>query len=221
MSEGYSETEWHDIEEKVGDWIDKFFESRHFGRLAESHKREARGVIELFARYSYEYLGSSPGDWDRRGTRECCLEILPRKITAEPAFFEAIAPVLSEFFTFLDESALLRHAQTLATAVADLDKAIVSAASDPSQWGPAKGFMMKARAAEVDLGDQQAVQRFMLVHNLQMAQKLAQDRPTPAPPSISALPATPVPFRRLEAKVNRNDPCPCGSGKKFKRCCGA
>jgi uncharacterized protein YecA (UPF0149 family) len=23
------------------------------------------------------------------------------------------------------------------------------------------------------------------------------------------------------AKVGRNDPCPCGSGKKFKKCCGA
>lgn len=22
-------------------------------------------------------------------------------------------------------------------------------------------------------------------------------------------------------KVGRNEPCPCGSGKKFKRCCGA
>ncbi|MEN6533624.1 MAG: SEC-C metal-binding domain-containing protein [Bryobacteraceae bacterium] len=21
--------------------------------------------------------------------------------------------------------------------------------------------------------------------------------------------------------VGRNDPCPCGSGKKFKKCCGA
>jgi len=25
---------------------------------------------------------------------------------------------------------------------------------------------------------------------------------------------------RSEAKVGRNDPCPCGSGKKFKKCCG-
>lgn len=24
-----------------------------------------------------------------------------------------------------------------------------------------------------------------------------------------------------EAKVGRNDPCPCGSGKKYKKCCGA
>jgi uncharacterized protein YchJ len=22
-------------------------------------------------------------------------------------------------------------------------------------------------------------------------------------------------------KVGRNEPCPCGSGKKFKKCCGA
>ncbi len=27
--------------------------------------------------------------------------------------------------------------------------------------------------------------------------------------------------RREEPKVGRNDPCPCGSGKKFKKCCGA
>jgi uncharacterized protein len=27
--------------------------------------------------------------------------------------------------------------------------------------------------------------------------------------------------RRAEPKVGRNDPCPCGSGKKYKRCHGA
>ena len=26
-------------------------------------------------------------------------------------------------------------------------------------------------------------------------------------------------FKRKAAKVGRNDPCPCGSGKKFKKCC--
>jgi hypothetical protein len=28
------------------------------------------------------------------------------------------------------------------------------------------------------------------------------------------------PFVREAPKVGRNDPCPCGSGKKFKKCCG-
>ena len=27
-------------------------------------------------------------------------------------------------------------------------------------------------------------------------------------------------FRRESPKVGRNEPCPCGSGKKFKQCCG-
>jgi SEC-C motif domain protein len=27
--------------------------------------------------------------------------------------------------------------------------------------------------------------------------------------------------KRDQPKVGRNDPCPCGSGKKFKKCCGA
>ena len=27
-------------------------------------------------------------------------------------------------------------------------------------------------------------------------------------------------YRRESAKIGRNDPCPCGSGKKYKKCCG-
>ncbi len=28
------------------------------------------------------------------------------------------------------------------------------------------------------------------------------------------------PVRRTQDKIGRNDPCPCGSGKKYKKCCG-
>ena len=28
------------------------------------------------------------------------------------------------------------------------------------------------------------------------------------------------PVKRKDAKVYPNDPCPCGSGKKYKQCCG-
>jgi SWIM/SEC-C metal-binding protein len=30
----------------------------------------------------------------------------------------------------------------------------------------------------------------------------------------------PTPLRN-PVKVGRNDPCPCGSGRKYKKCCGA
>ena len=29
------------------------------------------------------------------------------------------------------------------------------------------------------------------------------------------------PVKRESAKIGRNDPCPCGSGKKYKQCCGS
>lgn len=32
-------------------------------------------------------------------------------------------------------------------------------------------------------------------------------------------PPTPAQMRRVPPKVGRNEPCPCGSGKKFKKCC--
>jgi SEC-C motif domain protein len=31
----------------------------------------------------------------------------------------------------------------------------------------------------------------------------------------------PRPIVRTTPKIGRNDPCSCGSGKKFKKCCGA
>jgi SEC-C motif-containing protein len=31
----------------------------------------------------------------------------------------------------------------------------------------------------------------------------------------------PAPLRSAGPKVGRNDPCPCGSGKKYKHCCGS
>ena len=35
---------------------------------------------------------------------------------------------------------------------------------------------------------------------------------------VRKAPATPI--TRPPNKVGRNDPCPCGSGKKYKKCCG-
>jgi preprotein translocase subunit SecA len=50
--------------------------------------------------------------------------------------------------------------------------------------------------------------------------------PDPAAPqqpqrdTQSQSPDIQITFKREMPKVGRNDPCPCGSGKKFKKCCG-
>ena len=39
-------------------------------------------------------------------------------------------------------------------------------------------------------------------------------------PAAPEAPAPVAPYVRAERKVGRNEPCPCGSGKKFKHCHG-
>ena len=41
------------------------------------------------------------------------------------------------------------------------------------------------------------------------------------PPRVGGDDAPVQTVRRDEPKVGRNDPCPCGSGKKYKKCHGA
>jgi len=36
---------------------------------------------------------------------------------------------------------------------------------------------------------------------------------------IDPVPSRSQPYQRSTPRVGRNDPCPCGSGKKFKKCC--
>ncbi|HYL81995.1 MAG TPA: SEC-C metal-binding domain-containing protein [Candidatus Acidoferrum sp.] len=42
-----------------------------------------------------------------------------------------------------------------------------------------------------------------------------------ATPTRSLRPAASAVAAAARPKVGRNEPCPCGSGKKFKKCCGA
>jgi len=58
-------------------------------------------------------------------------------------------------------------------------------------------------------------------------QEAPRRSPLPAPPRQQPMffsgsgPAQPQTVKHRDAKVGRNDPCPCGSGKKYKKCHGA
>ncbi|GHV84984.1 hypothetical protein AGMMS50230_05920 [Spirochaetia bacterium] len=55
-------------------------------------------------------------------------------------------------------------------------------------------------------------QRSKKVHKYNRSSGFFDEHPEDAPEQ---------PVRRAEPKIGRNDPCPCGSGKKYKKCCGA
>ncbi len=62
---------------------------------------------------------------------------------------------------------------------------------------------------------------------LQLAKEPPRMRPEPSPVQHFVLsrggeqaPEAKT-VKREGRKVGRNDPCPCGSGKKYKKCCGS
>ena len=72
----------------------------------------------------------------------------------------------------------------------------------------------EAAAIEQQRREAAAKQKMAFEHaDARSAVPEADDQPAPA--------ATQQPMTRAQPKVGRNDPCPCGSGKKYKQCHGA
>jgi len=84
-------------------------------------------------------------------------------------------------------------------------------------------LMMRAHFKQEAVLNRQSVARNLTAGHAEGASALsdakpAEERPKQAPQAPASRPAAPI--RRDAAKVGRNDPCPCGSGKKYKNCCG-
>ena len=56
-----------------------------------------------------------------------------------------------------------------------------------------------------------------LIHQEKFAfEDREKEEKTPFSPAKNKI----TPHQRQASKVGRNEPCPCGSGKKYKKCCG-
>jgi uncharacterized protein YchJ len=207
MVEEYSDKELKEILDKVHKWGIEFSKSKYFEGLTEEQKQESEFVIRSFTEYMYTYHGLSPEEWDEDGLKECCLSTLPRKISAEESYYKSIAPVLSAFFAFLNEKNLLKNASQLIKKVKNIDTQIVRNARDPRNWGMAKSFVMAATGMGVDVTKEEEMLKFIALYNLQQLAKLERG-------------GSKTSAGTKFYKVARNAPCPCGSGKKYKRCCG-
>jgi uncharacterized protein YecA (UPF0149 family) len=74
-----------------------------------------------------------------------------------------------------------------------------------------KGSPLPASALAEDIDDRLDVAAAAIPCTTLLLRKLARLR--------SATLAAPAPIDRRFKNIGRNDPCPCGSGQKYKRCC--
>jgi preprotein translocase subunit SecA len=58
------------------------------------------------------------------------------------------------------------------------------------------------------------------LYSIRTARKIERERVAKVTSTNRGEQTAKEPVRRKERKVGRNEPCPCGSGKKYKHCCG-
>jgi hypothetical protein len=182
--------------------------------LSRDSREDAESIAHFLLDYAWTYEGAKPEDLTIPVLREVLLEWFPRKISADREFYELTGSVVEAFLHWLGTKGILKDETPLENAVHQWREEIVARGTDPKCWGMAKGFAMAAKERGIDLGDKDAMNRFIGEHNGQINQP---GRYEPAEESFEPVAA---PIVNDGAKVGRNEPCPCGSGKKFKKCCG-
>ncbi|MCX5782993.1 MAG: SEC-C metal-binding domain-containing protein, partial [Elusimicrobia bacterium] len=89
--------------------------------------------------------------------------------------------------------------------VRELSPAMLSHVKDPVMREKIKSLAKKMLKDGVDIKSERQIKNWIKSHPEEVA-------PPATAPKIET-------YRRDEPKIGRNDPCPCASGKKYKKCC--
>jgi preprotein translocase subunit SecA len=95
------------------------------------------------------------------------------------------------------------------------------------QRDPLREYQKEGYDLFLDLLDRITAETVEKLFMLQLAKEPPRFKPEPAAPQQLVLsrggnqPPEAKTVKREGKKVGRNDPCPCGSGKKYKKCCGS
>lgn len=192
------------ITNQIDIWIDDFSNSEYFEPLTETEKSNAYFAISEFVRLMYDYLDEFPDQWSKESMKEVLCDLFPNKITADQEFYKNVEAILRTFFYFLDKNRNVKIKSELIDALVKYCPVMIRNSSNVSNWGMAKQFMMAAEKNGVDISNNSKRNSFMTLYNLQNSKKMINGK-------------EPIPNK---PKVGRNDSCPCGSGKKYKKCCG-
>ena len=201
----YSDDIMQEIFETIECWCDAFSETAAFKALPEEAQKNVCFINSAFGEHMYNYHLETPGTWSVAGLDEVITDIFPRKISADESTYLSVEPVLREFFKYLGNMGYIKNADTLTKALKKAAPRMLKKSKDPSNWGLAKRFVMSAMESDVDITDDTEMQKFLNAYN---------DGTIATNKENSYTPKVPVP------KVGRNEPCPCGSGRKYKQCCG-
>ncbi|MCK8823585.1 hypothetical protein [Fuchsiella alkaliacetigena] len=161
----YTDEEFAELKEQIEIWHEQFEESDFFSELNKVEQRESYFIVDSFADFMYTNFVLKPEQWDKARTRECCISILPRKISAGEEYFRAIPGVLTAFFKFLAKQSILDNEKELIATVQELGEQIVDNANNSENVGAAKSFFESAEDSGIGIADEEEVDQLINLYN--------------------------------------------------------
>lgn len=221
----------HDRATEVAERLGRDFGRSRFADDIADYRPEDAGIdIAEWLKSAWEYTGQSPDRLRLGTTREMLYDWMPRKYSFDREYFENFPLILEAFFRFLEDQGRLPQAEAFRHLAREARTKLPALANDPSNWGMAKSFVMMGEQAGFDMQTQEGLNEFMLAYNAQQFSRHTEPRQSLTPWQYDEqedFEAKTIPFplpketvRRDAPRVGRNDLCPCGSGKKYKKCCG-
>ena len=194
--------------------LNKFAGSSEFNSLPEGEY----GFVDYLLQFGADYLGTSLATMSVSDLNEIVFEIIPRKVVLEAEFAADLIREFNAFFRFVDREYSLAGAKKLANSLdGKAAKRLAKELGNQSNFGMAKSFFSAGKAAGYDMTSQHDLNLFTMAYNKGLGQPHAGSSPEvlPSDESEEYIPT----FKRESPRVGRNDPCPCGSGRKYKKCC--
>ena len=215
-----------DLKEYISNMIDSLID-KAISMYTTDEKNNANWDLNGFVKYIAEtfsllisFDGVKQQDLDKEDLRERVRTMIDRHYARQEAEFG------EETFREVERIVLLRNVDTKwmdhIDAMDQLKQGIGLRAignEDPVRAYQVEGYEMFEEMTSSISED--TVKMLMRVRPQEKLQRKQVARITGASGAdADSIGGKPQPVVKKEKKVGRNDPCPCGSGKKYKKCCG-
>lgn len=180
--------------------------------------------IDSLLNFGLSYRGEIDKEMDVDSIEDFLFDYAPRKMVVEADCAADIVFELLRFWEFQEREHQHPQAASIIRYLlsSGIDLEFQRALAEPDNYGPAKSLFMDGLAAGYDMSCEEGISQYVDA----CTDAFLRARPGRFPPTMVSPPPLVDPYEQPlepiridDVRIGRNEPCPCGSGKKYKKCC--
>lgn len=190
-----------EIEAQTRLWTDEFEKSKEYKGLKEEAGSWSYPVLHGFTSIAEGECNKSIEEWDGDTVAWVFLEGMPREFIVDVEALKHTVEIMEAFLKYALRTGMVKSEEIL-ERLEEIAPLARRRLLDPTLWKTHKSVIVEALQEGIDLNDRKAMEKFYRTYQAHRAGNFSE--------TVFG-----------EKTPGRNDSCPCGSGKKYKKCCGA